>query len=488
MTTIDPKVKLAIEPNEIFLENKYMHKLMRDVIAGPDKIKRENELYLPMPPSMRYEVGEAAAHPNHLTANFAPWAHNNPVYSAYLMRARFPDISSGALRSMTGIATRTAPSFEMPEKFENYLTENFTDTGKTIYEAFESVVGEVCTVAKTCLVLDWTSGVDPKFYVSIMVAESNINWHYEKDSTGKKKLSSVSFILGTDANGKDLIKNYCLEDGKAVVREYLGDVQIGDDVPLIYRGTALDFIPVFPVGVVENDFENFNPPIRPIADIAVSIYQRDADLAQAHFLSCNPTLFVFGANAQERPTVVGSNIVVTIQNPNGRAEYPNTDTSALDHVSGYIKDLYLEAASYGANLISSSTSKESGMALSLKQSEKGVTLVGVVLNVSEVFNKILKTVGKLSRMDEKLFSFSASTEFAETILTAQEVTALTSSWLNGAIDHDTLLNAMRKAGYIDSEMSNEDIKKNILIDFVAEMDRASDNQEDENLENEQENS
>jgi hypothetical protein len=52
--------------------------------------------------------------------------------------------------------------------------------------------------------------------------------------------------------------------------------------------------------------------------------------------------------------------------------------------------------------------------------------------------------------------FEGNTEFAETTLTAQDVASLTTSWMQGAISHESLLENFIDAGLVSSDKTPKD--------------------------------
>jgi hypothetical protein len=111
----DDKIKAGTR-NLKFRRKVFAMRQVRDCVEGSDSIKRAGELYLPMPSGMSFiPVGTSKTasvnNGNPLSAKDisiteAPWYHPNPAYSAYLHRAKFPDMTAATLRGLTGIATK----------------------------------------------------------------------------------------------------------------------------------------------------------------------------------------------------------------------------------------------------------------------------------------------------------------------------------------------------------------------------------------------
>lgn len=452
---------------------KFAWRQMRDCIAGSDTIKRSNELYLPMPSGME-QITNAPSQsvprqsPFQNNGQFAlgemPWFHGNPAYRAYLQRARFPDITANALRGIMGFTTKQEPEYELTPSI-SYLETKVDNSGKTLEMAFTETVAEILQAGKNIIVAD--IGADNNFYLTQYKAESNTNWDYRIEDGEYIYTKFVLRELGGDETCSYYREYLLVEDDEigvhVMVNKYRDDEIIPEEsgVILLYRGKPFTRIPVYCIGSITNAPEPDVIPLLGVSDIAITIYQETADLRQAHFLTCNPTLFIFGISENEVPSVIGSSTVIGIRNPQGRAEYPATDTSALDHIKEYIKALNEEAVAYGAALLSNPVNKESGEALGIRNSARGSNMVHIINNVSKGFENILKLIAEIAGDNKDDVVFEGNIEFAEKNLTSQDITALVSAWTQGAITQDVLLDNLRDAGYIDADVTNDDIKNQI---------------------------
>ena len=455
--------------NQKFEHLAYVRRQVRDTLEGSNKVKSSGELYLPMPSS--WIGAEAESTPSisknvnsivndKIVASHIPWKHSNPIYQAYLQRSRFPDITANSLRAMIGTALIGEPKTELPDSMEILETEVSQD-GESLMEFYIYALSEVLSAGKLAIVAD----VDERnnFYLTTYTAESNIDWKTRR-SNGTEEVIMSSF-LEDEEDEKDHSKFYFIDDlGIPFVEDYIDDVPIeGSLTELKYRGKNFTQLPIFFAGAAENTPDADKIPLLGISDIAISIYQKTADLNNAHFLTCNPTLFIFGASKEETPKVVGSNVIIGVRNPQGRAEYPATDTTALDHIQGIINDMFKEAASYGANFISDGAGRESGEALGIKQMGRGANLTQAVRHVGKAIEKALKFIAEMKSEPVDEVVFLPPTEFSKKTLNAQELTLLLSAVQQGNLTLDVFLDNLREAGHISDEKSNEDIKREIAL-------------------------
>lgn len=446
----------------------YQRRQIRDTIGGPTDVKISNILYLPMPSSFQNldiektpsQVGETfdRFESNKISSTHMPFYHPNPAYRAYLQRARFPDLTSSILIGLIGFASKEQAQIFIPPGLE-YLETNIDGASTSLEELFWTGFKEVLQHGKFSFVVDFDESGN--FFVLPYCCDLNNNWKYE--NVGRtKQLTRCSFIQNED---ETKIKDYRLKDGSVFYVDYV-DSEEGEEIELSYKGKKLTELPVFFAGAVQNKADSFVSPLIGVSDCAIEIYQIHADMRQAEYLTCNPTLFVFGVGESETPKVVGSQVVVGMRNPQARAEYPNTDTSALNHLDKRIENLKKEAIDRGAAFISGGA-KESGEALSIKQSAKGTNLIHCINMVSKALNDALQFICDLKGISIEEDIFQPNMEFVESILTSQDITALVGAWVQAAIPHDVVLDNLRDAGYISQEIDNKTLKSMIISEPPA---------------------
>jgi hypothetical protein len=452
----------------------FAYRQVRDCVAGSDAIKRGGELYAPMPSGMRV-MSQATAtvgtgQSNSLSdrsvrMSEAPWYSSNPAYSAYLHRAKFPDLTSNTLRGLVGVATRENPEVVLPSSL-SYLEDLATIEGYTIYDLYESCLSEMFQVGRHALVVDVRE--DNTFYLAQYSSESYINWQtqvlegrrvqtyaefetVELNDKGEEIKRSLVYSLEAEP---DLLKRVC------VVYRYTNgklDEQNGR-VVLMIQGKPLDFLPVVNIGVERNDPVPDACPLLGVSDCALDIYRHSADLNQAHFMTCNPTLLFTGVDTDDAPKVIGSTVAICLSDPNADGKYLATDTTALGHVKEYMQDVFGEAVQYGASLLGpSKRAAESAEALSLRQSSSSATLITIVTRVGAAIQEALDMAVKMVGGGKA--EFTPNYEFAELTLSAPDILALLNSWMSGGISRLTFLENMQAAGILGERTPEEEISQ-----------------------------
>jgi hypothetical protein len=464
----------------------YVWRLVRDFVAGQASVKRQNSLYLPIPAAMTAvktptDASTEQREHNRVIGGFSPgstrsgqqridssvpWYYpTNLAYQSYLRRARVPDMTSFALRALLGVSTRKRATVELPASIA-YLEEKITPDGFDIYELFTFMISQILQTGRIGVLLDVNP--DNKFTFKLYSSDACINWK-EKVSDGDRRLSFVVlqedgdkdidnifsheveakyFVLCTDAEGDYKVDEYS-ESG--------GDNPINAEpvVPSIL-GKKLKKLPFIFAGSIDNTPDVDEAPLQGVADLAQHIYMKGADLANAEFMTCNPTLVMTGVEADESPHATGSNVVISISNDSAKVFYTDTDTSGLDHVLNHINSLKDEASAFGATLMGSmKKSAESAEAKKLDQSIGGATLQSAVMSAGSAIETMLNLALEWSGSAE-VAVFEPSTEFANISLSSQEMAAMMNSYLQGTMSLETLVEQHRRAGLLPDGDSVED--------------------------------
>jgi len=457
----------------------------RDGLEGESAIKFKNELYLPMPSGMRIISQQAVSqqlpyYKNHgqsgsqlllesrLSYQNIPSFHPNAAYAAYLSRTLYPELTSFILRGLLGLACSEAPTIKLPKSME-YLLDSATPTGSSLEELYSYALSEVLTTGRLPLMLDITD--ESKVLFVPYQAEHLVNWKSRRSENSAETLPSMLVFeevtdaedLGelTDsfAHNTRIVQRVPRIDGPTglyVIDRYIEGAYKSTVVPN-FRGVPLTNIPVTVYGSISNNLTVDPSPLFPIANTSLHIYMKNADLSQAEFMTCNPTLIISGISPTNPPAAVGSTVSLILPDPDAKAYYTQTDTSGLDHVLKHIDQLYEHAIYQGAQLLDSSKkAAEAAETVRLKQTASGATLLGIVRNLGKGIEKQLKQIAELFGENPDDVVFRPTLEFMTNGMSPSELTALVASWAEGALSHSTLLENFRKAGLLKEGETIED--------------------------------
>lgn len=446
----------------------YRNRAVRDALKS-STVKMAGELYLPMPNGFREWEGTfkkviIVGKSEVVDLTSSPFYHENPAYASYLQRARFPELVYNTLTGLIGVATRKDLFIELPRSLR-YMINDCTRDGKTIHELFACVLSEVLLTGRCTLVLD----VDPdtnNFVIALYPSESFINWRGEGRGTRLAvfqetiEIDSEKNMFEVESVTQHRVYRFGKEDETlspppVVVDEYVDGELKTSHIPML-QGEMFYDIPVFSIGSVENT-HNPNPsPLYGIAEIAYSIYRKDADLSNAQYQTCNPTLVLSGCD-NDVPVLFGSTMALVLESPEAKAYFPSTDTNALDHVKDSINELREEAAQFGATLLGpTKRAAESTETVKTRQSAQSATLVGIVNNIAETFIKLFEMAAEIDGSDSDDINIIIPTDFAEMSISPQMLTALVSAWQNGVMSKITLIEIMMNSGLIKHAEDAED--------------------------------
>jgi hypothetical protein len=469
----------------------YIWRHVRDFIGGSSSVKRQNTLYLPIPSAMTavkapsdasteqmgrsprdiggFSPSTARDGESRLSEN-VPWYYpTNKAYESYLRRARVPDMTSFALRGLLGIATRKAPEIELPVELE-YLVEHATNNGFSLTEMFSFMVSQIVQFGRVGLLLDVKD--NNQFVFKLYSSEACINWG-ESIVNGDKGLSFVVLqedmkadlddpfshevkakylVMTTDENSNYKVDCYEADKGEAPLPEKMRE-------PSVY-GKRVKKIPFIFAGSIDNTPDVDESPLQGVADIAQHIYMKEADLANAEFMTCNPTLILSGVEDSEGAIATGSNVIIKLSDPQARGGYTETDTGGLGHVLKHIESLTAESAAFGASLLGArKSSAESAETVRLQQSVGGATLQSAVVNAGSAIETLLEFALEWSGKTGEV-TFTPSTEFSSVSLGAQDITALMTAYMQGGISIEVLVENWRRAGILlDGDTIEDEISR-----------------------------
>jgi hypothetical protein len=441
----------------------YEWRQMRDTADGASSVKRSAALYLPVPAAMFQNPSEQAGVPNSSgfeynrggagdreLINRAPWNHPIAAYSAYLQRARFPDIVSSTKIGLMGVATKKQPTIDFPSELK-HLEEKATTCGLTLSDFYKKCIDEVLTTGRFSFLIDI---VDNKPYFVPYVAESFINWKQDGDKVKLAVFETYQYGNDDDEFSQDVKKVHFVgrinTDGDYESQKYVDGVAIEDPIVPSLTGKKFERVPLVVVNATDLGTQVDTTPMLGISDIAISIYQKEADMANSEFVTCNPMLVFIGIDAGSAPSVVGSNVAFAIPDSDGDAKYVEPAANCLQHMSVRIENLFKEATMYGAALLGGSNRAESTETTRMKQEASGASLKTIVDSVEKGIHQGLNMILDLTNSNSE-YTFIANKEFTDLKLTAPEITALVQSWLNKGISYESYFSNMKKGGYIPED-------------------------------------
>jgi len=497
-------------------ENKqYEFRQMRDTVAGTSNVKRSGSLYLPIPSAMAQNTSQPATgisrDGNDLKNNVfnivlnAPWNHNIPAYSSYLQRARFPDMTSLLLAGLTGISIKKEAEIKLPSSI-SYLEESATIDGKSLEELFASCVIEVLTTGRYSLLLEVNEDTN-KLFINTYSAESFINWR--TGHSGMEKSTEVASLAvfqeacsPPDADEFSHTEEVCQvvlreeifvkdeedpnDDGGLEfiynIQRYINEKEGSVVIPTL-RGSPFPIVPLVTINADEVGFDVGNCPLLGVSDIAISIYQKDADMSNAEFLTCNPMLVTTGVgedvDAEGCPTgspsfPIGSNVTMNLPDPESRAYYVEPKSNCLQHMLKRIESLQSEAVQYGAAVLSQDKNGvEASETVKLRQSGNSSNLRTIIKTIGEGIEQILQyaymwETNSIKESGE--LEFNPNLELIEATISPEFISAMLQSFLEKGISKETFVMSLKEGGVklsgetVEGELAKIEAEPPTLLD------------------------
>ena len=366
---------------------------MFDAAEGQRHIKSKTTIYLPATSGMR----ALSATPTKLTDE------GLALYTAYLVRAFFPDLVKETVRALTGILDREAANIELPEALED-MREIATAKGESLNDLLVQIHINQLLYGRLGLLLD----VDPNRDLPIIVpypAPQILNWDDLTKTNDPKQIQDdarpdalrqlIMTVLDETRFERDtgdvftwnLVPRYralSLGDAGNVYTTHVErDGNRQGDIVLQIRGKTLDQIPFTFINTTDLATQPGEVPLINLANLALAIYRGEADHRSALFMSGQDTLVITGYDinqggddnpAADSKPIIGSGAYLNIPSEGGDAKFIGPDSNALSEQRESLNDDYQRAGEEGIKLLSSGAGAEAAETLRIKVAARTATL------------------------------------------------------------------------------------------------------------------
>ena len=414
-------------------ENKWTR--VRDSFLGSDAVKVKGEVYLPKLSSQ-----------------------DKDQYASYVMRAMYVNAIKNTVQGLVGAVMRIDPIINAPDRILE-LADDITGTGVTLNDFISNMLSEQLLMGRQGVLIDRTT---ERAYLSGYTTEQMTNW---MDGVIVLKESYVShdindpYDMDYEVQYRELMID---EDGKYLVRiwrEYEG-WSIWNEIYPTKVGQSLDSIPFVALSGNELNLNPTQPPLMSLVDTNLSMYRTSADLEHGRHFTALPTPYVTGIDGDSELRI-GSGTAWILPDSSSKAGYLEFTGQGLQALEKAIDEKRGIMASLGASLLQTQKSGvESADAVRLRQNSEASVLVGAVLSVQEGISKALSIMAEWEGVSGDI-EVSLNTDFTDTKINAQDLTALMGAWQSGGISHETFLHNMKKGEVIPDDVSVEDEKSRI---------------------------
>ena len=421
--------------NPLYDETKDKWTRVRDSFLGSDQIKSKGEIYLPK-----------------LTSQ------DKNEYASYVMRAMYINSIKNTVQGLVGAVMRIDPVINAPDRVLE-LAEDITGTGVSLKDFISNMLSEQLLMGRQGILVDRT---EDRAYLSGYTTEQMTNWMEDvivlKETYIEQDISDV-YSMTYEVQYRELMID---EEGKYLVRIWRENHgwDIWNEIYPTRVGQALDEIPFIALSGNELNLNPTQPPLLSLVDTNLSMYRTSADLEHGRHFTALPTPYVTGID-DTNELKIGSGSAWILPDPSSKAGYLEFTGQGLQALEKAVEEKRSIMASLGASLLQTQkTGVESAESIRLRQNSEASVLVGAVLSVQEGIAKALSVMAEWEGVSGDI-EVALNTDFVDTKISSEDLTALMGAWQSGAISHETFLHNMKKGEIIPVDVTVEDERDRI---------------------------
>jgi len=406
-------------------------RLCLDAYEGEGMMKQRGEIYLPMPSGYRGHSDEGLA-----------------AYSAYKMRAQFPDVMAASVGAMVGIVHGETIEIELPSNME-YLRENVDGNGITLEDFHKNVTRNLLYLGRYGVLADAPGGGGDPFLAGYR-GDTIINWDRNFYVLDESEMVRNGFQWTHEERHRVLQ----MQDGFYSAEIYTPAGK-EDRTPTRLGGSGLTSIPFAVASAKDMGADMEAPPLIGIARAALAMYQLSADYRLQLYMSGQETLVAINGDA---PTAVGAGVVHEMQGADGVTpdlKYVSPSCTGIDKHLEAIQDSREMAIQAGARLFEQSNqASESGKARSMRFRSETANLKTVAQSSCSLIEQSLRNIARLLGQSDAVINAITVTppkDLLDASLTAQEAVALFSLVESGGLSHETFYERAQAGGIASAE-------------------------------------
>ena len=428
----------------------------RDCYLGEDRIKAQNEIYLPALPDQ--------------TAS---------SYEIYKTRATFLNAFNRTITGLVGSVVRRPSLVNVPESME-YLMEDVNLGGYDIQTFIADLLREVFITGRVGILVDREENGRP--YLCIYTAESIIDWNVPRNNVPVE----INLAEAPNRDQHPQFRRLSIEEGAYTVKILKNnedeELSVVQEISPQKRGNPLDFIPFTLINSDNPGWDVCHPPLLDLANICLSHYRTSADLeAGRHYVSI-PTPYIIGVDPEEFDTgvAIGPTSAIIIPNEQAKVGFLEFAGVGLKSLEEALTQKEHQMSVLGARVLERvRTGVESAEAARIHQASELSILSAIVTEVEKGITKALKQMAEWENHDPDSIEVKINRDFIDARLNSRDIQALVDAYLKGAVSLDTLVYNF-KAGEIleDGTSVDEEISR------IKPNERGSDVRRTDNLDGE----
>lgn len=430
--------------------------LIIDFKAGEKIVKAKKELYLPA-------INNAMR-------------NNDKYYEAYQERGEVRPYTQKGIETNVGMIFSKDPVIpEYPETLKRII-EDITDSGVSLSEFIAELSDEICTTQFAGILIDHSKSpaleisiakkreLNIRTFAILYPALSIVNF----GTYGNSKLRFVVLQEDYDDYADDdidklypevkkqyrllILRNgiyynevYRIDEKKN--QEYLYDQQIP-----IKNGKSFNFIPFIFVNGLSNIPKIEHPRMLSVATANKHDYQDHTDYKWLLHNCAAPTAWVTGVKKEDDLSRVGPGVVWKLSQPEAKVGVLEVAGNAFPSMENNLQSNTEKIASMIMDSLGIQKSNETATRERYEMKGKTVALRQIAKSIESAINKMLEWIfdweGQIWKEEYKV---RFHTDFVQVNLDAQEIQALVSAYIQGAISLQDLFYNFQKGGKVNPE-------------------------------------
>jgi|LGOV01.1.fsa_nt_gb hypothetical protein len=427
--------------------------MVRDAISGSEQVKSKGVKYVPTLSSF-----------------------DTQEYEDYKNRPPFENFVARTLDGLSGLIFSKKPTIEAPSTLET-LFDNIDLADKTLMDLAQDTVDELISVGRVGLLVDMASvdteglsaadveQLNIRPYIKSYPTESIINWKYETINNRQVltmvvlKESKDKWVDEFTNKEEDIYRVLTLDDGIYTVRIFeegesdgkkSGEYTITQTFLPKMNGESLTEIPFISITPVSLTLTPAKSPLYDLSEVNVSQFALKVDYRHTlHFAAPTPILWGVQPKEVEGTFKVGTTNVKGFANPQGHAEYMEIEGKTLPQYREENADLKESMVVLGSSMLQmDKRAAESENTVAMRTSGQNASLISLADTASRGIQKALIIMSEWVGTGDKV-TYKLNTDYHLTIMDSQTITALTTSWLSGAISSQDLFFNLKNGELIE---------------------------------------
>lgn len=400
-------------------------------------------------------------------------------YNAYKLRAVYFNALERTVQGLIGAVMRIPPLIEMPKKMVEW-EEDITGTGVSLNNFISYLLSEQLLMNRQGILVDYDE-TDKRPHAAGYRTEQITNWKadtivlresYQKIDESDPYLITYAtqyreLYLDSENNNVYTVRIWKQDSTITTSKGDKGAWKSEEAIVPLDVGKTLETIPFIALSSDGTNLEPTTPSLIALADMTLSLYRTSADLEHGRHFTALPTAWIKGpkpTGSDNKPlnVSIGSGTVWMLpeKSETGYLEFTGQGLQSLEKAIVEKKEML---ASLSSQLLQSKkTGVEAADTVRLRQNAEASTLMNTVKVVEQGVLKMLEVMAERGGINGDI-TVKLNTDFVDTKINSNDLTALLSAWQSGAISHDTFLYNMKSGEILEPNIDIEDEKTRIEL-------------------------